>query len=518
MRQFLLVLSGLSIFMIGCRSGHIVRLHDRPRHEYRPAVAEDVVVTSDVVPVNVVEDLKTPPTSPSTSVIQRVSAESVSNTLGQTLPLPSTQGAGSSDARIAGGPGLEQCISLALAQNPDLMTIRQTEYVRLGALGVAQTYPFNPYLQVQGTPYQQPQNGGPGTMYHYVLLMQTIQLAHQQTYREQSAAGALNSTRWNIHQAELLTVATTERLYFNAWYLHGVMQLAKAADQNNRQLLQILENQLEAGQATAADVAIVRVDEASTRQQLQLASANYQSAVRDLGRHLGVSADQMQQSAGNLESITWLIPVSDDDQSVHAGEFDFQSQDSIARAHVTSRAVLRPDVMAARADIDVARANLCLASASKTPDLQIGPYYQTAADSTVFIGFRGQIDLPVINNGEPLERQRSAEHRQRYTAWQQAQRRAELEAEAAFDRYTVALKAAESTSDLKGVDLSEALAGLEKLFLEGEVDIVRVVQARTSLLQNQRARLDLLNEVAQSAAALTGTTGIPIAAVLQIPE
>jgi outer membrane protein TolC len=47
---------------------------------------------------------------------------------------------------------------------------------------------------------------------------------------------------------------------------------------------------------------------------------------------------------------------------------------------------------------------------------------------------------------------------------------------------------------------------------------VRVVQARTSLLQNQRARLDLLNEVAQSAAALTGTTGIPIAAVLQIPE
>ncbi len=518
MRQFSLVLSLLSILMIGCRSGHIVRLHDRTGHEYRPVVAEDAVVASDVLAVDVVEDLRTQPTRPSTSVIQLVSAESVSETVGQTLPQDSTTDAGVSGASAANNPALEQCISLALAQNPDLMTIRQTENVGLGALGVAQTYPFNPSLQVQGTPYQQAQNGGPGTMYHYVLLMQTIQLAHQQSYREQSAAGVLNSTRWNIHQAELLTVATTERLYFNAWYLHGVMQLAKAADQNNRQLLQILENQLEAGQATAADVAIVRVDEASTRQQLQLASANYQSAVRDLGRQLGVSADQMQQSAGNLESIAWMIPVSDDDQSVPAGEFDFQSQDSIARAHVTSRAASRPDVMAARSDIDVARANLCLASASKTPDLQIGPYYQTTADSTVFIGLRGQIDLPVINNGEPLERQRSAEHRQRYIAWQQAQRRAELEAQAAFDRYTVALKAAESTSDLKGADLSEALAGLEKLFLEGEVDIVRVVQARTSLLQNQRARLDLLNEVAQSAAALTGATGIPIATVLQIPD
>ena len=88
----------------------------------------------------------------------------------------------------------------------------------------------------------------------------------------------------------------------------------------------------------------------------------------------------------------------------------------------------RPDVMVARSDLDVTLADLELASAAKTPDLQVGPYYRATADSTSFLGFLAQMDLPVVDNGEPLQRQRLAEHHQRITAWNQAQRRAELEA------------------------------------------------------------------------------------------
>ncbi|MDA1231123.1 MAG: TolC family protein [Planctomycetota bacterium] len=436
---------------------------------------------------------------------------SVDDSTSEELPVTPT-------AISSNGVSLDHFISLALAQNPDLVTLRQSEEVSRGALGVARTYPFNPSVQVQVTPYQDARVGNLTATNHYVLLMQTIQLAHQQQFREQGAAGALNSTRWNIHQAELQVLAQTERLYFTALYLHGVMDLISAGDRNNRQMLRIVEKQLEAGQATAADAAIVRVDEESTRQQLQLASANYQSAVRDLARHLGVSSEQMPSVDSNLESIRWRLAGSGIDLSVAARGFDSQGVESDARSMVISKASSRPDVMAARSDIDVARANLCLASASKTPDLQIGPYYQTADNSTIYVGLRGQIDLPIINNGEPLERQRAAEHSQRFVTWRQAQRRAELEAVAAFDRYQTALTAISAKSDNSGTDLTEALDGLEKQFVAGEVDIVRVVQARTSLLQNQRVRLDLLNEVAQSAAALTGATGIPVADILQIQD
>lgn len=127
-----------------------------------------------------------------------------------------------------------------------------------------------------------------------------------------------------------------------------------------------------------------------------------------------------------------------------------------------------------------------------------------------FLGFRAEMNLPIVNSGKPLENQRAAEYGQQATIWQQTLVRAELEAQAAFDRYQLAYHAlAQESADLIEAMPAE-LESLERQFRAGEVDVVRVIQARTSILQNQRARLDLLNELAQSAALLVGATGMPI--------
>ncbi|MBL8819753.1 MAG: TolC family protein [Planctomyces sp.] len=438
--------------------------------------------------------------------------------LAKVLPEPSRTTASNAafpDQTAVVGMSLSELSATAVAQNPDLVTLRQSERVSMAAKGVAETYPFNPFLQVQATPFQDAGNGGPNNMYHYVLLMQTIQLAHQQDFREQGARFALNSTRWNIHHAELQTLAQAQRLYFTALYLRGIRSLAETSHENNLQLLRILENQLDAGAATAADVAIVRVDTASTRQQQQLASANFQNSLRDLARHVGVQPGTLPDIAGDLHQFEWQLPnISAQQSSSTLNEWDHAVDNSTR--NVVGWAMSRPDVMAARSDVDIARANLRLASAAKTPDLQVGPYYQSTADSTTFFGFRAQVDLPVVNSGEPLERQRLAEHHQRVTAWNQTQRRAELEATAAMDRYATALMVVES-DDLEeaSTDLPTELKGLEKQFVAGEVDVVRVVQARNSLILNRRARLDLLNELSQAAATLVGATGIPIESIVR---
>ena len=411
---------------------------------------------------------------------------------------------------------LTQLCAIAVSSNPDLVTLRQTERVSVAARGVAETYPFNPFLQVQATPIQDVRNGSPNSMYHYVLLMQTIQLAHQQGFREQGARCTLNSTRWNIHQAELQTLAQTQRLYFTSLYQRGIRTLAEASHKNNLQMLQILEKQLNAGAATAADVAIVRVDAASTRQQQTLATANYRNALRDLARYIGMQPNALSEIAGELHQFQWKLPEHSSPDT-ESGMEDWDHAVITSTSTVAEWAKSRPDVMAARSDVDVSRANLGLASASKTPDLQIGPYYQATADSSTFLGLRAQIDLPVLNNGVPLERQRLAEYHQRITAWTQAQTRAELEAEAAIDRYATALAVVQSeTSNDTSSDLPSELSGLEKQFIAGEVDVVRVVQARNSLILNRRARLDLWNELSQSAANLIAATGIPVETIVQM--
>ena len=419
---------------------------------------------------------------------------------------------GTEPAPLGSAFSLSDCLSLSLAQNPDLLAIRANEPVASATLGVAETYPFNPSIQVQATPYQDAQQGGPGSTYHYVLLMQTLQLAHQQQFREESAAFSLNSVRWNIHQAELLNVAQTERLYWTALYQDGLLRLAAASDANNQQLLQTLEKQLRAGQATAADVAIVRVDANSTRQQLRLAGANRENAIRDLRRHLGLPQNAQLSLTDDLRSYHWRLPADRGSASPMDSAIDTGTD---ARDVALSWAASRPDVMAARSDVDIAGANLGLATANRTPDLQLGPYYQRTMDGTTFVGFRGQVDIPVVNSGKPLEQQRVAERRQRLEVWQQAQRRAGLDAEAAFERYEMALAAVKEGGSADAVGLPNELESLEKQFVAGEVDVVRVIQARTSIIQNRRVQLDLLNELAQSAANLTAATGLPAEQLMQ---
>lgn len=414
---------------------------------------------------------------------------------------------------IAPGPmklSLVGAIETGLAQNPDLVALRRNEGVSAGMLGVARTYPFNPWVQVQATPLQRAPDGSSGSVYHYVLLMQQIQWAHQQRWREEAALAALTSVRWNIQQAELLNLAQTERLFFTALYQRGIRDLTLSSAGLNEELERVSQRQLEAGQASAADVAIVRLDARSTRRQAQLAEAAYQTALLDLRRQLNLPIERPLELEPDLLGWHWqALPGSGEwaCNSALAGTAD-------AKGQLAELVAGRPDVMAARADLAAARGNLGLARASRRPDLIIGPYYERDDLHTNYWGFRAQTDVPIINNGLPLVRQREAEVRQRSTVWQQLQERAMLEAQAALDRYERARRMVDDLeADTRG-SLPAELQRLEEQFKAGEVDIVRVFTARTSLLQLRRSQLDALNELAQAAANLTAASGLPPDALL----
>ena len=173
--------------------------------------------------------------------------------------------------------------------------------------------------------------------------------------------------------------------------------------------------------------------------------------------------------------------------------------------------------MAARADADTARANSGLANAARTPDLQIGPIYLRDDFGVTFLGFRAQMDVPVINNGVPLLRQREAELCQRLMTAQQLATRARLEAEAAANRYERARRLLVESANPSQTSFPIDLQRMEEQFKAGEVDILRVLQARNSLLQSQRADLDTFNELMLAAVAVTATTGSPLES-LMIPS
>lgn len=526
MKSFLLTLTALVIAVAGCRTPS--RSQSRIASD---TTIPPIVVTIPASPIPLVNSevcVPLPPVAPEsrggevipTAAIVAVEVrEPRAITLAHAEPLPSVPAdvLGESNAvpvRLAVRMDLIQSLETSLLQNPDLTALRRNEGVSVGALGVARTYPFNPFVQVQAMPIQDAKDGGPGTVPHYVLLMQQVQLGHQQRFREENALAALNSVRWNIVQAELLNVAQTERLYFTALYLRGLRDLLQANVAVNDQLLAILEKRLEAGDAAAADVAIVRLDNRAARQQARLAEANYQTALLDLRRQLNFPIAVPFEPVGDLSEWEWLSPLPG--ETIPAVEQSAQSCNPMDATSVAASLVAsRPDVLAARADLAAARANVNMARGARIPDLQIGPYYQRNEGGTTALGFRAQTDLLVFNNGMPLVRQREAEVVQRHAVWQQLQIRAQLEGEAAIDRYERARQAIAESGEFSE-SLPNELQRLEQQFRAGEVDFLRIVTARTSLIQARRAHLDLLNETAQAAAAVTAATGMPPESILRL--
>ena len=410
--------------------------------------------------------------------------------------------------------GLEDAVATSLVQNPDLVAIRGQEGVSSAALGVAQTYPWNPFIQSQILPSGNPRhpgNGpgsGSGKGNYYIWVMQRFELAHQRRHREESAAAALNQVRWNIQQMELTNIAQTTRLYFTAVYQHDLYELAKESAALHEKLLGIVERRFKANLATAAEFTTAKVAARQNRKQADLGEATYHAALLALRQQLNIPLTESMELLDRLDNYSWQ-PV----RSLESSPAE-EGTGAIAATSLAAELVEgRPDVMAASAGIMVASANEQLALAARIPDLQAGPIYETADDGTRFMGFRVQTDIPVWNNGNPLAHQRHMEWHQQSLTFNQLRTRAALEAQMAIDRYERARRLATDSPvelsrfvDQTPPELREILAQFEA----GQADVLAVHATQNNLILERRTHLDLLNELALSAAGVVQATAVPL--------
>jgi cobalt-zinc-cadmium efflux system outer membrane protein len=411
---------------------------------------------------------------------------------------------------------LPAAIETGLARNPDLVSLRETEGVSRGMLGVAATYPFNPVFQTRILPGGRHPDGSPTSTLHYFLLWQTFELAHQRRFREQNAAAALENTRWTIQQAELQNVALTEQLYFAALYQRGLWDVARRIAQVSQEALEVTERRKQAGRASVADLALAQIDARSQGQQARLAEIAYRNALLALRRQLNLPEEAPLDLQGDLTEYVWL-PVSAAELCNLVGPCSVFTEGAGPEAVAAQLASGRPDVVAARANLEAANANLRLARALRVPNLTIGPFYEHDTEAVISYGLQAQMEIPVINSGKPLVRQREAEVRQRLTALQQLEAKATVEARTALDRYERARLLCERTRAESGQQMPGELAKLEEEYKKGEIDVVRISQARSSMFQLRRTYLDSLNELAQAAAAVTAAAGLPPAALVAPP-
>jgi len=409
-----------------------------------------------------------------------------------------------------GGVGLtlEEAIETALRGNPSLVALRQDEPVSRAALRVARSYPYDPSMQVMVLPQSRFDNGETGSVANSVQIMQTVELAHQLRYRWQAGRAQLNRTRWRIVKAELRSVAETERRFFAVLYRRKLHALRKGLADLNEQLLGVLRRRYDAGQATAADVALAEMEARSSRQQAELAETALQSVRLDLQAYLGLDPKSPCVVAGHIEDWSWLPAEEALAASIGNREPDSRSGQIPADELVELLAAGRPEVQAARADLQAAVAKCKLASASRVPNLDVGPVYERDEDKTVFWGVAAQMAVPVFGSKRTLALQRRTEVGRKRVALQQLRRQARIEIRAALSQYERGRSLVERFHTDGDEELARQVQSVENLFNAGQADLLRVYAARSQALQVRMDRLQALDTLARAASDLIESSGI----------
>lgn len=411
-------------------------------------------------------------------------------------PLPNrvAQGTGAVEGQTGDPIDLHAALELTLSRNPDLVAIRQNVPVSSTAIQVAQRFPtsINPTVSILSQPWTFDKNTGQGAQplepLFSITWSQPIELGHRRAYREAIAQAAFTQTQWNVVQAELSSLVQTYRLYQTATYRREKLRVARQLADFNQTLVETVRRQMQANQASTADVSIAEVENQGTIQQLAAAQQDFIAALTDLRQQMGIP-----EYAGSIEPIDPLhVP-----EPIAPG-----NEENLMRTALTSR----PEIRTAAAQLDGSRAAVSLARADRIPIPSVGPSYQKDQTGVTYYGFVVSSPIPVFNAGGPLLHQREAECQRDAVALAQTQQRIRAQVKAVLVKWNqVQQLVARTLATIPPIQAEDAR--MERLYKAGQTDIIRLLQVRGRLIQAENAQLDAIWQATQTYADLLAAVG-----------
>ncbi len=285
-------------------------------------------------------------------------------------------------------------------------------------------------------------------------------------------------------------------------YLRQLAQLAADGQTLGDRLVEIVERRVEASLATNLERVNARVAARQARRQYRLAEANYQTALLALVQQLGLPPDARLNLTGDLTQFNWL---SVGDAYCLVAEGGAVEPERLA----AELAEARPDVMAARSGAAIARANADLALRGPHPGCAGRPDLRNRRRRHALSGSAAACAISASSTTARLCRTSGK--------WKCGSSSCGTSS-FAVGRPTkppprsTATNGPAATSPKPPPKAARPRAELDEIvaqFEAGRADVVNVLAIQNNLLQDLRAYLDLVNEVAQAAAQVTQTTGLP---------
>jgi cobalt-zinc-cadmium efflux system outer membrane protein len=382
----------------------------------------------------------------------------------------------------------EDLVRWALQNHPELATIRQQRGIAAAGVVIARTYPFNPIVEsrVEGA-------NGPGSagVNNVVLnehkILTEVELRGQRGFRQQIATAALTRTEWEIAFQEVLFVARVLRTFDGVLYRQEKVRLANQRILLNEAAAERIRKLREQGKLSPADPFLIRNEIDDARAQRAGAEVALATADFDLRRAVGTAQEGLLV-AGTIEGPPFLA----EPEALVAHALDF-----------------RADLRARQAAVAEAEARVRFEVSNRFGNPTLGPSCGVDPTQIFSIGMTFTLPLPVFNahRGDILQRQ--AEQMRAVLDLRQTEVLVQQDVLSALARMQRARSWLDTYQKQVLPNLRNSLEVVEKLFAAADpgVDVLRVLDARRSLLKAQDAYLDALWEYSQARADLVAAVG-----------
>jgi cobalt-zinc-cadmium efflux system outer membrane protein len=389
---------------------------------------------------------------------------------------------------------LDAALAWSLQHNPELMALRQQHGVAAAGVVIAQTYPFNPFLEAKIREASGPFSATITNVLsqEYKVLID-IECRGQRRFRLQAAAATLSRTDWEIANQELIFGVRLTRAFDTVLYRDRKRQLLQTTIELNQKAAVQVEDLVKTGRLRTADLILIRTEVEDSRAAFRLGQSSLVIAYTDLRRALGV-VDEPFQLQGQLEPAS--LPANADEEVQLAMD-------------------RRPDLHARQAAIAEAEARLGLEVANRYGLINAGPAFEYDPTRISLIGLQVTTPIPVFNTHEGEIMTRRAERARAGLDLRLTEVAIQQDVRAALARLEVSHALVATYRQGIVPDLEKSLNDIRQLFENRDpgVDLLRVIDVQRKLLRARDAELDALYEARQATADLAAAVGDPLLAL-----
>ncbi|MDY7091541.1 MAG: TolC family protein [Acidobacteriota bacterium] len=372
----------------------------------------------------------------------------------------------------------------AAASSPQLQRLAARVEAGEAESRAAEVYPHNPVLELEAAD----RRGGEGSSTdHMVKLSQQLEIAGQRSARRSTARTDLDAAKAAVSHARRRWLAQTALAFARAEHRRQELEVESTEAELAASFAALVERRLEAGSATALDLALAQAGLARAERRRTLAQSTYRGAQARLAEATAAAAPTVRP-AGDLPPLV----------------------DPPELAQILDRSrQARGDLRAARLRVNAAEERLQLARKERIPDLTLG-VRAGREEGQDLTGVSVAFPLPVIQRNQGAIARGEAELSTARAELAVTELAAGREIATAHGRLTAALEGQQLAQRLGVTPLEKGLELVQRSFDAGKIGAAELLLFRRELVEGRRQLVAARGEAWEAAMELAVAAGVPL--------